>query len=69
MGRGAGASRAVATSPWRDLAPVAYDRPLTPSSAALPLLVLLAVLIVPTLVFRRRRSAVRRRQLTVPAST
>ena len=42
-------------SKFRDLAPVAYDRPLVDAPTALPLVALLAVLIVPTLVFRKRR--------------
>jgi phosphate transport system substrate-binding protein len=55
---GSSSAAAVKTSAWRDLNPVAYTRPLTHPSAAVPLLVLLGLVVVPTLLFRRRRSAV-----------
>jgi phosphate transport system substrate-binding protein len=51
---GGSGNTAAALSAWRDLDPVAYTRPLTHPGAAVPLLVLLGLVIVPTLVFRRR---------------
>ncbi len=54
---GSGSSAAVGghTSAWRDLAPVAYDRPLATASSFVPLLALGLLVLGPAVFLRRRR--------------